>query len=82
MPPYDLILSYDISTLKLLAFAEVYGVPVFPVGAERTMTLWGTEGVALTDGSQLVVLSGAFFSTYRGEPTLVLPPSTPLPPSN
>lgn len=67
----DMILSYDMATLQLLALAPVYG------GSEptlappnRTMTLWGADGIALTDGTNLIVMSGAFFLTYRGAPTM------------
>ena len=72
----EFILSYDITTLKLLGLAEVHGAPTETGGSGRGITLWGSDGVALTAGSQLVVLSGAFFSTYRGEPTMNAP--TPI----
>ena len=67
------ILSYDLTTLKLLAFAPL----PLPVGSSAAstpgtgnMTLWGTDGLAVADGTQVIILSGAFFSSYRGEPTI------------
>jgi len=67
------ILSYDLTTLKLLAFAPL----PLPVGSSApstpgtgNMTLWGTDGLAVADGTQVIILSGAFFSSYRGEPTI------------
>lgn len=62
----EFIVSYDMTTLRLLGFAPVSSA----VGNfNGSMTLWGSEGVALTDGGQLIVMSGSFFSTYQ-------PPST------
>ena len=67
----DMILSYDMTTLQLLALAPVYGGPTSLMAPPtRSMTLWGTDGIALTDGTNLIVLSGAFFTNYRGLPTL------------
>ncbi|HYP79305.1 MAG TPA: hypothetical protein VEQ17_03395 [Steroidobacteraceae bacterium] len=67
------ILSYDLTTLKLLAFAPL----PLPVGSTTAstpgtgnMTLWGADGLAVADGTQVIILSGAFFSSYRGEPTI------------
>jgi hypothetical protein len=68
-PCRDLLVSYDMQTLQPLGYAPVYPGSSFPAGSGRSMVLWGTEGVALIDGNQLIVLSGPFFSTYRGEPT-------------
>ena len=59
------IVSYDMTTLQLLGFAPVSAAG----GVNSSMTLWGSEGVAIADGAQLIVMSGSFFSTYR-------PPST------
>jgi hypothetical protein len=55
------IVSYDLDTLQILAYAPMQ----FGSGA---MVLWGNEGIAITNGSSLTVLSGSFFSSYRGEP--------------
>jgi hypothetical protein len=66
----EYILSYDMLTRELLALAPVYPGPGFGSASFPRMILWGTEGVALTNGTHLIVLSGPFFSTYRGEPTL------------
>lgn len=65
----DYILKYDVISEELLAYAPVYGGPVFGGGSGSSMAWWGDEGVAITDGAQILVLSGPFFSTYRGEPT-------------
>jgi hypothetical protein len=65
--PRDYVVTFDMDTLEPLAYARVYDAPVFPPGSGRSMALW-ENGVALTDGLQVVVLSGPFFSTYRGEP--------------
>jgi hypothetical protein len=62
----DFIISYDMTTLQLLGYAPVSPAPG---NFDGSMTLWGSEGVALTDGQQLIVMSGSFFSTYQ-------PPST------
>jgi hypothetical protein len=70
MNSLDYLLSYDAATLKLLALIPVYAGPSFPPGIGRSVTLWGNDGLAITDGAQLIVLSGTFFSTYRGEPTM------------
>lgn len=64
----EYILKYDAVSEEVLAFAPVYGGPVFPPGT-RSLTLWGDNGLALTDGAQALVFSGDYFSTYRGEPT-------------
>lgn len=69
------IVSFDLATLKPLAYAPVYAPGAQP-GASTRMVLWGSNGVALVDGNQLIVFSGTFFSTYRGEPTLSTPPSS------
>jgi hypothetical protein len=66
----EMILSYDAATLKLLAYAAVYPGSNSPTGyVGKSMALWGSDGVALTTGSELILLSGPFFTTYRGEPT-------------
>ncbi len=62
----DMIRSYDISTLEYLGEVPVFGVAHPGSLGVRNMTLWGTDGVAMTDGIRLVVLSGPFFTTYRG----------------
>jgi hypothetical protein len=60
--------SYDLVTLKFLAILQI------DVGSnyllDETLIPWGNGGVAVADGDKLVVLSGPFFSTYRGEPTM------------
>jgi len=58
----EFIVSYDMTTLRLLGFAPVSSAQGNYNGS---MTLWGNDGVALTDGGQLIVMSGAFFSTYQ-----------------
>jgi hypothetical protein len=45
------------------------GADASPSVISRNMILWGNDGLALTDGVNLVVLSGSFFSGYRGAPT-------------
>lgn len=55
------IISYDLDTLQILAYAPM------PFGS-GPMVLWGDEGIAFANGSSLTILSGPFFSTYRGEP--------------
>lgn len=56
------LVSYDLDTLQILAYAPMQGY------SSGSMVLWGDEGIAITWGSSLTVLSGPFFSTYRGEP--------------
>lgn len=68
----EYVLSYDLATLKLLAFAPVYSASGASYPSFAKMALWGNDGVALVDGQQLIVLSGSFFTTYRGEPTLTI----------
>lgn len=63
------ILSYELSTLRLLALAPVYAPSMSP-GIGGNMVRWGTNGVALVDGNSLLVLSGPFFTSYTGAPTL------------
>lgn len=69
----DYLLSFDTRTLEPIAmmrFDISTQKPTFPF--ER-MTLWGTDGVALVDGTNLVILSGTFFTTYDGRPTMPMP---------
>jgi hypothetical protein len=63
------ILSYDLATLKFLAFAPVYG-PGALQSIRGSMVRWGDDGIALVDGNALFVLTGPFFTTYRGAPTM------------
>jgi hypothetical protein len=60
----DFLMVYDLSTLQMLAIAQI-GVSAGG-NPEPAMVLWGNGGVAMTDGEQLVVLSGSLFTTYRG----------------
>lgn len=61
-----LLSSYDLTTLQRLAMAQIDVVP--ELGLELTLIPWGSEGVAVANMDKLVVLSGPFFSTYRGHP--------------
>jgi hypothetical protein len=55
------MVSYDLDTLQILAYLPMdFG--------SGSMVLWGNEGVAITNGSSVTLLSGPFFSSYRGEP--------------
>jgi len=60
------LISFDLSTLQALAYLDIGS----PSNIGGGMTLWGSEGVALANGTQLVILSGAFFSIFRGSPIL------------
>ena len=62
------LISYDLATLERLAIAQIKLAASWTL--EPKLILWGTEGVALADHDQLVVLSGPFFTTYRGRPTM------------
>src|SRR5262249_30184963 len=64
----DVLLSYDLDTLQLLGVARVYDDTALQPGFVKSMALWGSEGIALTDGVQLSVMSGSLFWTYRGGP--------------
>jgi hypothetical protein len=55
---------YDLITLKMLAIAQIGVTPDW--NQEPAMVPWGSGGVAMTTGEQLVVLSGSLFTTYRG----------------
>jgi hypothetical protein len=60
------VISFDLTTLQPLAY-----LPVNQPGANAgRMTLWGNDGLALADGTQLTILSGAFFTSFRGAPTM------------
>lgn len=72
----EFVLSYDLTTLQLLALAPVYPASQATTPLLGKMVLWGADGVALVDGDKLIVISGAFFSTYRGAPTLSIPSPT------
>jgi hypothetical protein len=58
------LMSYDLITLKMLAIAKIDVTPYW--NQEPAMVPWGSGGVAMTNGEQLVVLSGSLFTTYRG----------------
>jgi hypothetical protein len=64
----SVLISYDLATLQPLAYLALYDTGEVK-GSRAVMTTWGTDGVALADGNRVVILSGAFFSTYRGAPT-------------
>lgn len=67
----SVVLSYDLTTLALLAYADITNPGTFPLSTSaKIMTLWGNDGLALVNGNQLILLSGPFFTTYRGEPTM------------
>lgn len=68
----EYVLSYDLATLKLLAFAPVYAASNASYPSLGKMVLWGNDGVALVDGTRLIVLSGPYFTTYRGDPTITV----------
>lgn len=59
----EVILIYDTTTLQQLANVPVYanagsqGLP-----SRRSIALWGSNGLALTDGNQLILLSGPIFT--------------------
>jgi hypothetical protein len=58
------LVSFDLQTLEALAIMS----PGLPSASVNTrMVSWGTDGLAIADGTRLVVLQGAFFTTYRGE---------------
>ena len=58
------LFSYDLATLEPLAVAKV------DIGSAQGLALWGTEGLVAGSYDKLVLLSGPFFSTYRGQPTM------------
>ncbi len=68
----NMLMSFDATTHELLAYMPTTtnaGVAV-PYEGGKAMALWGNDGLALVNGNQLILLSGPFFSTYRGEPRL------------
>lgn len=64
------LISYDLTTLQMLALVAPGGVSTNTSPVNGKMVLWGTNGVALADGANLIILSGSFFTTYRGSPTM------------
>jgi hypothetical protein len=58
----DVILAYDLATLTLLGNVPVYAGSVMSGSPTKAMTRWGSNGLALVDGGQLILLSGPFFS--------------------
>jgi hypothetical protein len=73
----EYVLSFDINTHKLLALAPTGVSTQRATFKHHIMRLWGSEGLAVVDGTNLVVLSGSFFTTYDGAPTMAVPPSSP-----
>lgn len=63
------MISFDLTTLQPLAYLPVYA-PGELAGTGGRMTLWGNDGLALADGTRLIILSGPFFTSYRGQPTM------------
>ena len=57
------LISFDLTTFQTLAYLDIGSSNI-----RGRMTLWGSDGVALADGTQLIILAGTFFSTYRGSP--------------
>ncbi len=69
----DYVLSFDMNTFELLALAPL-GVSTQRATFDHPlMTLWGNDGLAVVDGTNLVILSGPFFTTYDGAPTTAAP---------
>ena len=67
----SVVLSYDLTTRALLAYADITNPGTFPLSdTTKIMTLWGNDGLALVNSGQVIVLQGPFFTTYRGEPTM------------
>jgi hypothetical protein len=66
----DYILSFDANTFELLALAPLGVSQQRATFDHPVMTLWGSDGLAVVDGTNLVILSGAFFTTYDGSPTM------------
>jgi hypothetical protein len=65
--PY--LMSFELSTLRRLAVARLSEASEFDAANSRMrIVLWGTDGIALSDGEYLEVLSGRFFTTYDGSP--------------
>ena len=73
----DWLLSYDMNSYKLLAFAKLGVSNQRATFDHRIMKLWGSDGVAVVDGTNLIIMSGPFFSTYEGMPTMTLAPDAP-----
>jgi hypothetical protein len=65
----DYILSFGASNFDLLALAPLGVSLQRPTFDHPVMTLWGTDGLAVVDGTNLVIMSGVFFTTYDGSPT-------------
>lgn len=66
--PY--VMSFALDALQLLAIARLFNPGEYTLGGVLGphMILWGNDGLAVTDGERLVVLSGPFFTTYTGAP--------------
>lgn len=58
----EVIFVYDLATLSRLAIVPVYGPSQQGGFLNKSMALWGNNGLALTNGSQVVVFSGAAFA--------------------
>lgn len=58
----EVVLVYDLTTLQQLASVPVYTTAITPGTLAKRMATWGTNGLALTDGNQLILLSGPAFA--------------------
>lgn len=66
-----LLASYDLDTYKVLGYINLQrpGVVIAQPPAGKAMLTWGDDGLALLDDAGgVTLLSGPFFTTYRGEP--------------
>lgn len=66
----DHVLSFDMNDYELLALMHLGTSTQRVTFKHPIMKLWGSDGLAVLDGTNLVILSGPFFSTYDGSPTM------------
>jgi hypothetical protein len=68
-----IIASYDLDTYKVLGYINLQlpGISIVEPPSGKAMLTWGDDGLALLDDSGgVTLLSGPFFTTYRGEPVM------------
>jgi hypothetical protein len=59
----EVIFVHDLATMTRLSIVPVYPNSGSPGGyLNKSMVLWGNDGLALTDGNRVIVLSGTVFT--------------------
>jgi len=60
------LMSFDSNTLERMALLKLQGTSLTP----RSLVRWGDDGLAIRGDDEVELLSGAFFTTYTGAPTM------------